>query len=106
MITITEQAANKIKYHLNNRKRGLGIRIKVKPSGCSGLTYVLEFVDDSEIEDIKIEDQQCIIFIDPKSYEYVKGMTIDYKKQGLNEGFEFINPNEKERCGCGTSFTV
>lgn len=106
MISITEAAANKIKHHLNKRGRGLGIRIGVKSSGCSGLSYVLEFVDESKIEDIKIENNQCTIFIDPKSQIFLQGMTIDYKKQGLNEGFEFVNPNEQGRCGCGSSFTV
>lgn len=106
MISITEEAATKIKQHLARRGRGLGIRIGVKTSGCSGLSYTLEFVDDCRSEDIKIEDKQCTIFVDPKSQPFIQGMTINYTKQGLNEGFEFINPNEQDRCGCGESFTV
>jgi len=106
MITLTEEAADKIKFHLSKRGKGLGIRIGVKTSGCSGLSYVLEFVDESNPEDITIEDRQCVIFLDPKSQIYLEGLTIGYMKQGLNEGFEFINPKEQNRCGCGKSFTV
>lgn len=106
MVTLTEEAANKIKYHLNKRGRGLGIRIGVRTSGCSGLSYALEFVDEPKSEDIRIDDKQCIIFVDPKSQIYLEGLTINYKKEGLQEGFEFINPNEQSRCGCGESFTI
>lgn len=106
MITLTETASNKILQHLSHRGKGLGIRIGVRTTGCSGLAYVLEFVDSPQDVDLAIEDKGCKIFLDPKSEPYVQGMTIDYVKKGLNEGFEFINPNEKDRCGCGESFRI
>ena len=106
MITVTDKATNKVKQTLAKRGKGLGIRIGVKTTGCSGLAYVLEYVDQPMIEDIKIECDGCSLFIDPKSCAYLEGMTIDYVRNGLNEGFEFRNPNERDRCGCGESFRV
>lgn len=106
MITLTDTAKTKIQYHLDKRGTGEGIRLGVKTTGCSGLSYVLEFVDKPDTNDLVIEQDGFKIFVDPKSNIYLTGMTVDYKKQGLNEGFEFINPNEKARCGCGESFTV
>jgi iron-sulfur cluster assembly protein len=106
MITLTELAAGKIKQHLNHRGQGVGIRIAVKTTGCSGLAYVLEFADRAVEQDIKLECAGCTIFVDPKACPYVKGMTIDWVRNGLNEGFDFKNPNERDRCGCGESFRV
>lgn len=108
MITITETAANKIKQQLEKRKRGLGVRVGVKTTGCSGLAYTLEYVDESSNSehDNLFEEHGVKVFIDAKSLVYLNGSTMDYLKKGLNEGFEFINPNEKDRCGCGESFTV
>ena len=106
MISITDKAKQKIIYNLMNRGKGLGIRIGVKTTGCSGLAYVLEYVDTQRQEDECVDCGDCKLFIDPKSCPYLAGMTIDYVKKGLNEGFEFINPNEKNRCGCGESFNV
>ena len=106
MITLTELAAGKIKQHLNRRGQGVGIRIAVKTTGCSGLAYVLEFADCAAEQDIKLECEGCTIFVDPKACPYVEGMTIDYVRNGLNEGFDFKNPNERDRCGCGESFRV
>lgn len=106
MITVTETAAQKIKQHIEKRGKGLGIRVGVKTTGCSGLAYVLEFVDNPTQTDIEIKSSECSIYVDPKSVPYLEGLTMDYQKKGLNEGFEFINPNEKDRCGCGESFTV
>jgi iron-sulfur cluster assembly protein len=106
MIVLTEQAAGKIKQHLNRRGQGVGIRIAVKTTGCSGLAYVLEFADSAVEQDIKLECAGCTIFVDPKACPYVEGMTIDYVRNGLNEGFDFKNPNERDRCGCGESFRV
>lgn len=106
MISVTEAAANKILQQLEKRKSGLGIRVGVKTTGCSGLAYVLEFVDKPTSDDIEVKSNNCSIFIDPKSIPYLNGLTMDYQKKGLNEGFEFINPNEKDRCGCGESFTI
>jgi iron-sulfur cluster assembly protein len=106
MIAITDKASNKVKQTLAKRGKGLGIRIGVKTTGCSGLAYVLEYVDQPLTEDVKIDCDGCLLYIDPKSSAYLEGMTIDYVRNGLNEGFEFLNPNERDRCGCGESFRV
>jgi iron-sulfur cluster assembly protein len=106
MISITDTASHKVKQTLSKRGKGLGIRIAVKTTGCSGLAYVLEYVDNPDDHDIKIDCEGCALYIDPKSCAYLQGMTIDYVRNGLNEGFEFRNPNERDRCGCGESFRV
>ena len=106
MINITNTASHKVKQTLSKRGKGLGIRIAVKTTGCSGLAYVLEYVDSPNDHDIKIDCEGCALYIDPKSCAYLQGMTIDYVRNGLNEGFEFRNPNERDRCGCGESFRV
>jgi iron-sulfur cluster assembly protein len=106
MITITERAAAKVKQVIQRRGRGEGIRLGVRTTGCSGMAYVLEYVDFPTTEDQCVECQGCKLFIDPKSSAYLNGMEIDYVKNGLNEGFEFRNPNERDRCGCGESFRV
>ncbi|KCX77645.1 iron-sulfur cluster assembly accessory family protein, partial [Acinetobacter baumannii 940793] len=85
---------------------GEGIRVGVKTSGCSGLAYVLEFVDDIDEHDQIFEQFGVKVFVDPKSLVYLDGLEMDYVKNGLNEGFEFNNPNKKGECGCGESFTV
>lgn len=106
MITLTEGAARKIQQQIQKRGQALGIRIGVKTTGCSGLAYVLEFVDSAVEQDTRVECAGCTIFIDPKACPYVNGMTVDYVRSGLNEGFDFKNPNERDRCGCGESFRI
>ena len=106
MITITEQAAKKIHQVMERRGKGVGIRLGVKTTGCSGLAYVLEYVDTPTLDDQCFECRGCQLFVDPKSYIYLKGLEIDYVRSGLNEGFEFSNPNSKGECGCGESFRV
>lgn len=108
MITMTELAAEKVKQNLSNRGRGLGIRIGVKTTGCSGLAYVLEYVDIAPItrDQFVYENYGVKVWTDGRSMPYVNGVTVDWQKKGLNEGFEFINPNERDRCGCGESFRV
>ena len=106
MITLTELAAEKVKKTLSHRGRGLGIRVGVKTTGCSGLSYVLEYVDEPRPEDQRFESNGAVVFVDPKSLIYLAGLEVDYVRNGLNEGFEFKNPNEKDRCGCGESFRV
>ena len=106
MIQLTEPAQKKVQSMLDRRGKGLGIRLGVRTTGCSGLAYVLEYVDSPNTEDQCFDCSGCKIFIDPKSCVYLDGMTVDYTRQGLNEGFEFINPNERDRCGCGESFRV
>jgi len=108
MITLTEKATNKIKQSLQKRGKGLGIRLGVKTTGCSGLAYTLEYVDEYKPEEgiTNFAQNDFIILVDAKSLVYLNGMNIDWVRNGLNEGFEFINPNERDRCGCGESFRV
>lgn len=105
-ITLTEAAATRVTTFLNNRGKGIGVRLGVKTTGCSGLAYTMEFVDDIAPEDQVFEDHGIKVIVDPKSLLYLEGTELDYKKEGLNEGFEFNNPNVKDKCGCGESFTV
>lgn len=103
---VTELAAEKIKSYLDKRGKGLGIKIGVKTTGCSGLAYVLEYIDQLDSTLALFKSHGVMIFIDPKHQPYLSGLIIDYQRKGLNEGFEFINPQEKNRCGCGESFNV
>lgn len=105
-ITLTEAAANRVQSFLANRGQGVGVRLGVKTSGCSGLAYVLEFVDEVEADDQVFEDRGVKVIIDEKSLVYLDGTELDYGKEGLNEGFRFNNPNVKDACGCGESFKV
>jgi len=105
-ITLTEHAAEHIKSYLENRGKGQGLRLAVKTTGCSGMAYVLEFVDEAADTDKVFESNGVTIFVDPKSLVYVDGTELDYGKEGLNEGFKFNNPNVKDECGCGESFNV
>lgn len=105
-LKITDAAKKRVIDCLKKRGKGIGIRVKIKTTGCSGLAYVLEYADDKKPEDAEINFGEASVFIDPKAMPVVGGSTMDYVKKGLNEGFEFINPNEKNRCGCGESFTV
>ena len=108
MITVTDIAKEKIKHLLKNRGKGVGIRLAVKTTGCSGLAYVLEYVDEYEPEVgvTNFATDSFVVLVDAKSLVYLNGLTIDWVKNGLNEGFEFTNPNERDRCGCGESFRV
>lgn len=106
MIQLTEIAARKVQQQLDNRGRGLGIMVGVRTTGCSGLAYKLEYIDTPNSENIKFESNGVNIFVNPKDLPYIDGMTMDWKRQGLNEGFDFINTKEKDRCGCGESFRV
>jgi len=105
-ITLTEAAARHVKSFLDNRGKGLGLRLAVKTTGCSGMAYVLEFADEIGSEDNVFEDQGVKVIVDPKSLVYLDGTELDYAREGLNEGFKFNNPNVKGECGCGESFTV
>jgi len=105
-ISLTDTAALHIRNYLADRGRGVGIRLAVKTTGCSGLMYVIEPVDQPETQDVSFETQGVTVYIDPKSLVYVDGTEMDYVKKGLNEGFEFKNPNVTGECGCGESFTV
>lgn len=106
MITITENAAKHINDYLSKRGKGLGVRLGVKTSGCSGMAYNLEFVDEAHPEDTVFEEHGAKVYVDPKSLVYLDGTQVDYTKEGLQEGFKFENPNVKDSCGCGESFHV
>lgn len=106
MVTLTELAAERVRDAIAKRGRGLGIRVGVKTTGCSGLAYTLEYVDQETTELAVYESNGVMIYVDPRSLPYINGMTMDWQKKGLNEGFEFINSLEKDRCGCGESFRV
>jgi iron-sulfur cluster assembly protein len=107
MINVTDAAAKKIKQQLEKRGKGFGIMIGVKTTGCSGLAYMLEYVDNENVHCMEHHDTNGVrIFMDPKFRPYLYGTTIDYVRNGLNEGFDFKNPNERDRCGCGESFRI
>ena len=105
-ITITDAAAQHVASQLASRGKGLGIRLGVTTSGCSGMAYVLEFVDEPVPEDSVFEAHGVKVFIDPKSLVYLDGTELDFVREGLNEGLQFRNPNVAGECGCGESFTV
>ena len=105
-ISLTETAADRVAKFLANRGKGVGLRLGVKTTGCSGMAYTMEFADSVEETDTVFEERGLKLIVDPKSLVYLDGTELDYTREGLNEGFKFSNPNEKARCGCGESFTV
>lgn len=105
-ISLSESAARHVSNFIAKRGKGFGIRLGVKTSGCSGMAYKLEFVDNTENEDLVFESHGVNVVIDPKSLAYLDGTELDFVKEGLNEGFKFNNPNVKDQCGCGESFNV
>jgi iron-sulfur cluster assembly protein len=105
-ISLTGRAADHVRNYIEKRGGAAGLRLGVKTSGCSGLAYVLEFADEIDDADATFESEGIKIIVDKKSLIYLDGTELDYKKEGLNEGFEFNNPNVKDACGCGESFTV
>ncbi len=106
MITLTENASNKIKENLSKRGTGVGIRLGVKTTGCSGLAYVIEYVDSPTDVDVSFVSNGVQVFVDPKSAVYLDQVELNWIRKGLNEGFDFTNPKEKSRCGCGESFQI
>ncbi|NIH16072.1 iron-sulfur cluster assembly protein IscA [Serratia symbiotica] len=105
-ITMSDSAAQRVQTFIDKRGKGLGLRLAVRTSGCSGMAYVLEFVDEINDDDIVFEDKGVKVFIDGKSLVYLDGTELDFVKEGLNEGFKFNNPNVLSECGCGESFNV
>lgn len=105
-VTLTEKAAERVESFLAKRGKGIGLRLGVKTTGCSGMAYTMEFADTLEETDTVFEVGAVKLIVDPKSLVYLDGTELDYTREGLNEGFKFTNPNEKARCGCGESFTV
>jgi iron-sulfur cluster assembly protein len=108
MITVTDTASKKIKQLLSKRGKGVGIRLGVKTTGCSGLAYTLEYVDRYTAEEgvTNFAQPEFVVLVDAKSLAYLQGLIVDWARNGLNEGFEFRNPNERDKCGCGESFRV
>ena len=105
-ISLTEKAATHVQTFLQKRGKGVGLRVGVRTTGCSGLAYKLEFVDAPQPEDLEFESHGVKVLVDPKSLQYIDGTVLDYAREGLNEGFKFSNPNVKDECGCGESFNV
>ena len=105
-ITLTDRAADHVQRYITKRGKGVGLRLGVRTTGCSGLAYKLEFADDFQEGDHQFESHGVKVLIDPKSLAYLDGTELDFVREGLNEGFKFNNPNEKDKCGCGESFNV
>lgn len=105
-ISLTEAAARHVRKSLDSRGKGEGLRLGVRTAGCSGMAYVLEFVDSIGSDELVFESHGVKLVVDPKSLVYLDGTVLDYTREGLNEGFKFDNPNVKGACGCGESFTV
>jgi iron-sulfur cluster assembly protein len=105
-VTLTESAAKRISNFIEKRGKGVGLRLAVKTSGCSGLAYAIEFADETAPDDLLFESHGVTVLIDPKSHVFLAGTELDFVREGLNEGFKFNNPNVKDQCGCGESFKV
>ncbi|MES2759431.1 MAG: iron-sulfur cluster assembly protein IscA [Pseudomonadota bacterium] len=105
-ITLTEKAAKHINRYIERRGKGVGLRFGVRTTGCSGLAYKLEYVDEAAAEDQIFESHGVKVFVDPKSLPYIDGTELDFTREGLNEGFKFRNPHVKDECGCGESFRI
>lgn len=105
-VTLSESAAKHVSTYIAKRGKGIGIRLGVKTSGCSGMAYKLEFADAAEPDDVVFESHGLKVLVDPRSLPYIDGTVLDFAREGLNEGFKFNNPNVKDSCGCGESFTV
>ena len=108
MITVTDTASKRITQNLAKRGKGVGIRIGVRTTGCSGLAYTMEYVDnyEAEVGVTNFAQKDFVVLVDAKSLAYLNGLTMDWVRNGLNEGSDFVNPNERDRCGCGESFRV
>jgi len=105
-VTMTESAARHVAANLEKRGKGIGLRLGVRTSGCSGLAYKIEYADDVQPEDAQFESHGVCILVDAKSLPYLEGTELDFAREGLNEGFKFNNPNVRDACGCGESFNV
>jgi iron-sulfur cluster assembly protein len=105
-VTLTDAAARHVTRYLSRRGKGVGVRLGVKTTGCSGLAYKLEYADEQAPEDVVFNSNGVLVLVDPKSLAYIDGTQLDFVREGLNEGFRFSNPNERDKCGCGESFRV
>ncbi|MEC5388360.1 iron-sulfur cluster assembly protein IscA [Uliginosibacterium sp. H3] len=105
-VTLSEAAANHVSKFIAKRGKGVGVRLGVKTTGCSGMAYKLEYADEEAPDDLVFESHGLKVLVDPKSLPYIDGTELDFVREGLNEGFKFNNPNVKNECGCGESFNV
>ena len=105
-ITLTESAAEQVRESLDKRGKGIGLRLGVRTTGCSGMAYVLEFADEVAANDSVFEDREVTVVVDQKSLVYLDGTELDFGRDGINETFKFKNPNVKDECGCGESFNI
>ena len=105
-ISLTESAAERVRSHLARRGAGLGLRIGIKKTGCSGFAYVVNYADEVHPNDVVFEERGVRVVVDSASLPLLDGTLVDFVKQGLNEAFKFQNPKAKGECGCGESFSV
>jgi iron-sulfur cluster assembly protein len=105
-ITLTDSAADRVRDYLEQRGSGIGLRLGIKKTGCSGFAYVINYADEVQADDVIFEDGGVTVVVDPDALEYIDGTQVDFTKDGLNEAFKFINPNASGECGCGESFSV
>ena len=105
-VTLSPRAAQRVRQFIDKRGKGVGLRLSVRTSGCSGMAYTLEFADEAHPDELLFESNGVTVIIDPKSLAYLDGTELDFVREGLNEGFKFNNPNAKAHCGCGESFSV
>jgi iron-sulfur cluster assembly protein len=105
-ISLTPTAADRVRSHLARRGHGLGLRLSIKETGCSGFSYVIDYADAAHPDDLVFEDQGVKVYVDRESFPVLDGTKVDFVREGLNESFQFQNPNVKAECGCGESFTV
>lgn len=105
-ITLTESAANRVASHLDKRGHGFGLRLGIKRTGCSGWAYVIDYADEKGDNDVVFEDHGVRVVVDREHLSFLDGTELDYAREGLNEAFKFHNPNVRDECGCGESFTV
>jgi iron-sulfur cluster assembly protein len=105
-ITLTDSAADRVRNYLEQRGSGIGLRLGIKKTGCSGFAYVINYADEVQADDVIFEDGGVTVVVDPDALEYIDGTQVDFTKDGLNEAFKFSNPNASSECGCGESFSV
>jgi iron-sulfur cluster assembly protein len=105
-ILLTDAAAERVRNYLDKRGAGVGLRLGVTPTGCSGYSYVINYADSIEDRDVVFEDKGVTVIVDPEALKLIDGTEVDFVKNGLNEAFSFRNPNIKGECGCGESFNV
>ncbi len=105
-ISLTDSAADRVRTHLDARGKGVGLRLGITQTGCSGYSYVINYADEVAPEDVVFEDKGVTVVVDPEALRLIDGTEVDFVKNGLNEAFSFRNPNVTGECGCGESFNI